>query len=499
MKLLKAFSQDEDGTILILFAASLVVFIGFTAVIFDMGRVSTTQSELQAFADNVALAAAGELDGSPDAITNAQNAAANFVTDRQSFGNGSNTLGSGDYTLSFLNALPANDNADPSPNLTTDPAEAFFAWVVVTPKDVSMNFVSALRTLTNTGSGPAVANVGAEAIAGFTVEACDITPLMFCLPSPSYTAAGNIGDLIKLRSGGNGSAGGPGDFGFLDPKKADLGSTCAGLSGSNLIGCLVGAELNVTKCFTQRGVDTEPGQKVGIEDAIFNVRFDIYKSTMNGEKNDPDYPAAPNVIKGIVPNGGGQCIGQNEQISPDTLPLPRDNCFATNSCANNRVGDGNWSNGLAPYMAANHNLTVTNQTELEAALDFSGVPNNLKTTRYGMYVAEVASAAGGQITAPGRAETGLAQCNTNPSQTGVRRRVVIAAGIDCTANPINGAEVGVPVEEFFEMFLTEPVGDDGASPPTLDLWVEVIGSAGGDGYGSAGTGGIFRDVVQLYR
>jgi hypothetical protein len=42
------------------------------------------------------------------------------------------------------------------------------------------------------------------------------------------------------------------------------------------------------------------------------------------------------------------------------------------------------------------------------------------------------------------------------------------------------------------------VGDDGASPPTLDIWGEVVGSAGG-GAGGTGDAGIFRDVVQLYR
>jgi hypothetical protein len=49
------------------------------------------------------------------------------------------------------------------------------------------------------------------------------------------------------------------------------------------------------------------------------------------------------------------------------------------------------------------------------------------------------------------------------------------------------------------LFMTEPVGSDGSSPPKLDLWVEVLGSAGGSGSGTSNTAGIFRDVVQLYR
>ena len=78
----------------------------------------------------------------------------------------------------------------------------------------------------------------------------------------------------------------------------------------------------------------------------------------------------------------------------------------------------------------------------------------------------------------------------------MRRRNVFAAGVDCAANPINGATSNVPVEEFFELFLTEPIGSDGNSPPTLDLWAEVVGSASG---GSSVAGGVFHDIVQLYR
>ncbi|MGB8621603.1 MAG: hypothetical protein WCD16_02180, partial [Paracoccaceae bacterium] len=421
------------------------------------------------------------------------------------FGSGTRTLsGSVDVTLNFHSDLPASDLTPLGADATTDPLQAAFVQVEVLPRSLPMAFVSAVERLLGRGNDPVIAQVGAEAVAGFTQDACDITPLMFCLPSADFTArpgAANsaVGRMIRIRSGGQGAAWGPGDFGFLDPSNADLGATCSGKNGVNLIACLVGAELNVTQCYSQRGVDTEPGQKVGIEDAIFNVRFDIYKSTMNGEKNSADYPPAPNVLSGLVSKGGKSCIGQQEQISPDTLPLPRDNCFASNSCdENNRFGDGDWSAGLHDYLMANHDID-SNTTDYKQVLDFSEVPTGLRDTRYGLYLAEIKGIANNRITPAGRAESGVPQCNKNPSTEGARRRVVIAAGIDCGKYAINGKTKGVPVNEFFEVFLTEPVGDDGASPPTLDLWGEVIGSAGGTGYSAAGTGGIFRDVVQLYR
>ena len=45
------------------FGVSMAVLFGIVALSFDIGRLGSTQSERQSFADNVALAAAGELDG----------------------------------------------------------------------------------------------------------------------------------------------------------------------------------------------------------------------------------------------------------------------------------------------------------------------------------------------------------------------------------------------------------------------------------------------------
>ena len=89
---IERFRRAEDGTAAILWAISLVVVLGLVALAFDIGRLGATQSELQSFADNVALAAAGELDGKADAITRATAAAANLVSDSQTFANGDQAL-----------------------------------------------------------------------------------------------------------------------------------------------------------------------------------------------------------------------------------------------------------------------------------------------------------------------------------------------------------------------------------------------------------------------
>lgn len=476
------FARCERGTMLSLWAVSFAVLFGIVALSFDMGRVAASQTELQSFADQVALAAAGELDGASDAITRATAAAAQ-IQDRQSFASGGNALSGGtDVILSFLSDLP-DDDSDLMTSYTANPKDAMFARAVVTTRTVDMTFGAVFAALT--GQQGLTDTVRASAVAGFTQYACDITPLMFCIPSATFKAAEHTGAMVNLRSSGNGAAWAPGDFGFLDPSKGltDTTGPCAGKNGNQLDACLIGATGSVTQCFSIRGVDIEPGQKVGIENAAFNVRFDMYHAVMNGKKNDPDYAPAPNVIKGIVPKSG-QCIGNNEEVSPDTLGLPRDDCFGAGTCG--RYGDGDWSAGRTAYVSMN----------------YGGVdPHPAAQTRYQYYLAEIDAAGGGGSSTnilSGLSETGRPQCSNNQS-TDPERRVVVAAGIDCAANGISGAATNVPVKEFVKIFLTEPVGSDGNSPPTMDIWGEIIGPAGGDGAGNGLSGGIFRDVVQLYR
>lgn len=533
MSPIRRLPADEKGNFLVFFGLSVAVVMGMVALAFDLGRLASVQTELQSFADSVALAAAGELDGEDDSIDRAILAARTLITDTQSFGSGDRALDSADYTLTFLRALPADDSPiDPAANIVCTGAAcagagaalqraAIYVRADVRPHTVRMNFASALGALRG-GADRTDANVVATATAGYTQYACAITNMMFCLPSPTYTADANIGDMVILRSGGNGSLWGPGNFGFIDPTNlaVDPAGPCGAgnLNGRNLWSCLVGADGPLTQCVVTRGrLMTEPGERSGVAEAAFNVRFDIYRATMNGEASVRAYAPAPNVLKGAMrrggPTGGNACLGMNTDPTVNTMAPPRDRCFADGTCPYARFGDGVWDR--TAYVDRNHNGS--------APLTPAGADPRLAGTRYQMYLNEIAAAGGATSrtpvvpslspstpTAPSRwttttqgnrttttvqTETGRPMCSAFQSSD-PDRRVIIAAGVDCNANPVSGRSP-IVVQEFFRIFLTEPARDDGASPPNVEFPGEIIGSAGLAG--SGGSSGVFHDVVQLYR
>lgn len=473
------FVRSEAGSVLTFWAASLVVFMGLLALTFDFGRMATTQSELQAFADNVALAAAGELDGAADAITRASNAAETLIFDTQTFGNGDKALGgSGDYTLSFYTGLPDNDADDMTPFVTTDPALASFVRVEANPQTVSLGFAAAFASLT--GNEQMNDTVAAEAVAGMSKSFCNVTPLMFCLPSVDFDAEAAIGSTMVLRTGGGAAASwGPGAFGFVDPSpnQIELTGPCIGLTGAKLDICLTAATGQRTGCFAKSGVDIGSGQRVGNLQAALNIRFDIFLAGAKNLRSDPNYAPAPNVIKGYKPKG--QCIANNPLPSIDSVGLPPDDCIANGSCG--RFGDGDWSTGRDNYVNVNY-----------LGID----PHPGAQTRFDYYTAEIAAAGGpfsnldilASIT-----ESGRPTCSPHQSDD-PDRRVLVAAGIDCLTNPISGGSANVPVKDFYKIFMVSPIGLDG----TLDLIVEFLGPAGGAGGGADGDA-TFSDVVRLYR
>ncbi len=488
---LGSFANAEEGAVLVLWALFLAVAMGFLALSFDLGRVASTQSELQSFADQVALASAGELDGRPDAITRATAAAAGLISDSQTYAVGASALGgAGSYTITFLSTLPPIDSAAAT-GITTIPAQARYVRINVIQRTVQTPFAAANAALTGDATLNVQSNVSATAIAGMTSWACDVTPLMFCVPNANWRATDNIGDQIMLRAAGSGAAWGPGNFGFLDVTSLPVDTTgpCNGLNGANLYKCLVGAENGITSCIrTDTGVTTQPGQRVGLAEA-FNTRFDIFPNSMSGERTNPAYRPAPNTVQGTRPiaNGNGNGNGNNSAIcrdnnpaASDALPLPRD----TGISDANRFGAGSWNRD--GYVATNHVGTYPSGT-------------NATSTRYQMYLAEIAAARSrttpNDVPLPTRNETGAPMCHTSVSPD-PDRRTVIAAAVDCAANSIRGSTSNVVPLEYVKLFMTEPVLSPGG-PDDAEIMVEVVNTAGG--VGSGAITGVYNDFIQLYR
>ncbi len=480
---LARFAREEGGGILVFWGLFLAVAFGFLALSFDIGRVANTQSELQSFADQVALAAAGELDGRPDAITRATAAANGLIRRSQTFGEGNRDLGQGDFAIEFLRSLPASD-LQAATDVTTNPARARFVRITVNRRNVRTPFAAVNATLTGRAGANTESAVGAAAVAGVASYACDITPLFFCVPDATWRADANVGQQIELRTGGQGAAWGPGNFGFLDPASlpVDPSGACAGLSGAGLYRCLVGAERAITACVrTDAGVDTLTGQRQGLVRA-FNTRFDIFRGPLQSERNNPDYRPAPNTIQGTVPRGNNQCRGNNVDPS-DAMALPRDAGILSGS---SRFGQGDWAREA--YLDHNHG----------GNWPLGGLPP-VNFTRYEVYRAEIEAAqsraAPDNVPLPGFEETGAAQCHQLGPSSDPNRRTVIAAAIDCANNDMNGRSNVIPLE-FVRLFMTEPVLEMGSDDKGA-IMVEVVESAGGTGMGAAS--GIFREVVQLFR
>lgn len=473
----RSFVREEGGAVLILWAMFLAVAFGFLALSFDLGRVNTTQTQLQSFADQVALAAAGELDGRPDAIDRATRAAQGLVADEQAYATGSQSLGAQDFRLTFLRSLPASDSA-PATDTTTDGRVARYAQVIVNQRQVPTPFAAINAALNGNGGANQQSAVSAVATAGFTSWACDVTPLFFCAPDATWRAKNNVGQQIQLRTG-NGSFWGPGNFGFLDPTAlpVDDEGPCAGKNGAQLYRCLVGAERAITSCIqTETGLATQPGQRQGLADA-FNTRFDIYRGAMQSEKNDINYRPAPNTVQGTAPSGGS-CRRNNPPAS-DASPLPRDPEIIAGA---SRFGSGNWDR--AGYVASNHGGSYPLGTDANS-------------TRYEMYLAEIAAMPTNTPNVPlplKTQETGLPQCHNLGPVSDPERRVLVAAAIDCSGlNSPTGSTTVIPLE-YVKVFMTEPVGATGND---FDIMVEVVDTAGG--VGSAGLTGVYQDFIQLYR
>jgi len=531
---LKNLRDDRSGISLIYVTIALPVIIGFALLAIDVSRVWSLQSSLQHAADSLALAAAGELDRRPDAITRAERVINDSVANNSMVINSAlfgsvTTIDKNEVTARYLSALPASDAAPilPSDYLSTASAdlaessmEAGFVEIIVKPVSITSLFPASFLGALNAKL------VNATAVAGFTAAVCKFTPMWICNP---YECSSNSGDpnydpnckdtitespelfaaladpaerkrLIQMHNvGGAGATPFPGNFGFLEPPDSP---------GANAIRDML-AQVSPPACFNANGVNLETGAVVSARFGL-NVRFDMYDGPMNSNKNDPNYRPSLNVRKGY--NATPKC---NPSPSADgsAMAMPLDNCFLdsppTCTFAGGHVGNGNWDKQA--YWDTNYSNSYG--LTLPAALQGANV------SRYDFYRYMIDQQTSGgpayldHQSPPTAGETGTPQCyNGGGLSDTPDRRIFYAAALNCMHlntdphyGPITGSSspYPLPVVAFLKMFITRPVGCNGSNCKTQDntansdkpVYAEMTGVV------KPGTGGndVTRDQVQLYR
>ena len=488
-----AFAGDDRGAILVLFAVATGLIFGFLALVWDIGRTVSAATELQSFADHLALAAAGELDGEAGAIADATAVVASGdFNDLQTFATGGAVLDAADVDLTFYASVP-DDDSQPLFDVTSNDRQALYVEVDVAPQTVTNLFAGVVNALLGTAIADGV--LTARAIAGRKRIACAITPLTFCAPDgPAYQPV--PGRMIHLKMNARWQ---PGSFGLL-ADNFEPGSACgnSGTAGAAVVGCITGITENVTRCFDPTGVTIVNTVSASQVAGGLNSRFDIYLSQLAGSSDDAEFAPAPSVVKAVADEDGDACIGDLDDVIdlselPDDLrsvPLPRDACFepsGTCSATGSRLGTGITAAELDVYWAVNH----------------SG-PRPAASTRYELYQEEVAAAPSATRTLQKTTseETGAAICYENgtvPTTETPARRLLSAAVIDCSPGqglPIRGLVADVPVLDFVQLFMTEPA-ELSPSGGVVSIWSEEVQTLTprSDGLGN----GDIRDVVQLVR
>ena len=538
---LQSLIRDEGGAVATTYALALVGMIAVAGIGFDFARVATLDTELQNAADQAALAAATQLDGTATAITRATAQASGLVSNQAIMATGNDaTVGVASLTFYRTRA-----DAEAGTNATTVPADAHFVSVSIAARATDYALTPIVGVLTS-------GNINAYATAGLGSAVCKVPPVMMCNPAVNPAVADIstlIGKGILLKATGGGGAWAPGDFGFLD-----VGA------GANDLAKLMGYANPPGNCVDVQQTTTEPGAMMSVI-RTFNTRFDIYE---NGDGNINCYsdglcPASDNARKDVVQavtgggsssggnngngnngdgNGGGGgggggslALSQNDcglsngsnpgwRVSlnayrpltanvcsatnpcgaagatyPDVMGYPRDLNQATSDTAAlaNRIGSGIWD--VNAYFQANYGRAYAND-----------VNGKLQPTRYEVYDWERSNRPGTAPYYTRDAGTGYRQywapaCRPGapPGPNTVDRRVLPLAIVNCTG--LNGKANVVPLK-WAEAFLVEPSLDRSGHGRNYtqrgDIFVEIIGEAN-QGIGGTANQYVRRDKPYLLK
>jgi len=520
---LKCLVRNTDAAIAPTMALSLFALTAVGGLAFDYARLATLDTELQAAADQAALAAASQLDGKASACNRASEAARSLVGNQSRFGNdgaGLSVVVATETGCGTAGNIRFYVDKDKTVAATTD-ATANFVEVQVNSR-TARYALTPIVGLLNSGA------ISGVALAGLGSAVCKVPPVMICNPqetgaNTSFDATSLIGDGLNLVSVGNGSGGwSPGNFGYLQ--------TNGGSNGAPGLREALGWITPPGDCTPETGVSTKPGANTSVTDAL-NTRFDIYdngQSCPSGGSCPPSANSVKDLVRPANANGNNSCALHNQgwqlpanpylpssatsylntsQINAiDAMGYPRDMCHAISangSCSGGRIGNGDWDRNA--YFRVNYGASFNWQSAMTTAYGTTGV------SRYQVYRWELANM--GTSTVPvsrqyggngnnGRVSWRAPVCSTpgiTPGGSNVDRRRLSAAVVNCTAANVHGNSTGVPVVTWVELFLVEP-SVNRARTSAGDIYAEVIGETSAGSAGAATAGQVVRrDLPYLVR
>ncbi len=499
-RLIADFARDRSAAIAPMYAIALFGLIMIAGVGWDYSRMATMDSELQNAADQAALAAATQLDGLPNAMPRARNAATGYLATSTSVWANETKLASGDertvggLTFEFFEDYNHVDDT-PIGEITNDNQSERARYVRVT-----VGAREARYALTAIGGVLSSGDIQANAVATLEGAACNAPKLFVCAPSRDFPTSADKGRGLLLRQLPSANAPmAPGNFGFLDPSGEIRADRPTGNPNREL-----GRNSELSGCIASTGIESEPGF-VATETNALNTRFDIYNppsiprcNLANGDFCPSQSTVSRWVYKIRQSNGADPATASCPSSPPNNAELMRlsdalaemgtqlnpnpgyqqDACLISGAC--NSLGDGDWS-GQA-YMNQNH-----------GALGLLDVSDG---TRFGVYQWELALASTrlrvrrvGYSAATGTPRRGTLYCSYPqptqedplvPDSTQKDRRILTVASVDCTG--LNGRD-RVDVVRWADLFLVDASASSGQNAGTI--MTEVIGPAEKPGGGYA--------------
>lgn len=488
---IREFIGSSEGAVAVSYAIALTALVAAIGVGYDYAQLATLDTELQNAADQAALAAATQLDGTSSAITRATSAASSLVLNRTLMANDSLSK---DITVSGLTFYPTKADAEADTNATTTPSAAKFVRVTLDARRARYTLTPIISQIT--AGSPTVT---ARATAGLGSSICKVPPVMMCNPNPdatSFNISGYIGKGLLLIAKGSGGSYVPGNFGYLD-----VGA------GANDLGKLLGYTDPPGFCVDVAQPTTQPGSMASVIND-FNTRFDIFDQ---GDSNNcyggglcrPSDNSRKDVVQsgnlttasafqkkdcGFTTGGGGngwrispdpyrptaaktcaqQACSEDGNALPDAMGYPRDlkHAWPNPNMNNDRVGDGEWD--IDAFWRVNHGAAWSGQVS-------TAVTGRTYPTRYEIYQWERTNAADyRQFNSSGAYtdfQAPMCLPGYAPGGNNADRRVIPVAVVNCTG--LNGAQPVTPID-WIDVFLVEPSLSRSGYTDVGDIYVEVV-------------------------